>query len=120
MFKIGDRVAVIHLHREGEDRRREAIRVDTIENVTAKQIVCGPGQAPRKFNARNSNAYAHAGNVAAHHWNPSPRFSLTHCSVGTADGLLAIDMKVVPADTRRSARNRDTDKLLPPDIRDVP
>jgi hypothetical protein len=27
MFKIGDRVAVIHLHRVGKDRRCEAVRV---------------------------------------------------------------------------------------------
>ena len=38
MFKPGDKVAVIHLHRVGKDRRREAIRVDTVEKVTAKQI----------------------------------------------------------------------------------
>ena len=30
MFKIGDRVAVIHLHRVGKDGRREAIRVNTV------------------------------------------------------------------------------------------
>jgi len=39
MFKVGDRVAVIHLHRVGKERRREAIRVDTVEKVTPKQIV---------------------------------------------------------------------------------
>ena len=38
MFKVGDRVAVIHLHRVGKERRREAIRVDTVEKVTPKQI----------------------------------------------------------------------------------
>jgi hypothetical protein len=38
MFKVGDRVAVIHLHRVGKDRKREAIRIDTVEKVTLKQI----------------------------------------------------------------------------------
>jgi hypothetical protein len=28
MFKVGDRVALIHLHRVGKERRREAIRVE--------------------------------------------------------------------------------------------
>ena len=31
MFKVGDRVAVIHLHRVGKERRREAIRADVVE-----------------------------------------------------------------------------------------
>ncbi len=39
MFKVGDRVAVIHLHRVGKDQRREAIRVDTVEKVTSKDVV---------------------------------------------------------------------------------
>jgi hypothetical protein len=38
MFKPGDRVTVIHLHRVGKDRKREAIRIDTVEKVTPKQI----------------------------------------------------------------------------------
>ncbi len=49
MFKIGDRVAVIHLHRVGKESRREAIRVDTIEKVTAKEIVTNKA----KFNAES-------------------------------------------------------------------
>ena len=39
MFKVGDRVAVIHLHRVGKERRRETTRVDTVEKVTLKQII---------------------------------------------------------------------------------
>ena len=39
MFNVGDRVAIIHLHRVGKERRREAIRIDTVEKVTAKEIV---------------------------------------------------------------------------------
>jgi hypothetical protein len=27
MFKVGDKVAAIHLHRVGEDRTRETIRI---------------------------------------------------------------------------------------------
>ena len=49
MFKVGDRVAVIHLHRVGKERRREAIRVDTVEKVTPKQIVTNKA----KFNAES-------------------------------------------------------------------
>jgi len=49
MFKVGDRVAVIHLHRVGKERRREAIRVDTVEKVTPKQIVTNTA----KFNAES-------------------------------------------------------------------
>ena len=49
MFKIGDRVAVIHLHRVGKERRRETVRVDTVENVTPKQIVTNNA----KFNAES-------------------------------------------------------------------
>lgn len=49
MFKVGDRVAVIHLHRVWEDRRREAIRVDTVEKVTPKQIQTNKA----KFNAES-------------------------------------------------------------------
>jgi hypothetical protein len=49
MFKVGDRVAVIHLHRVGKDRRRETIRVDTIEKVTPKQIQMNKA----KFNAES-------------------------------------------------------------------
>jgi hypothetical protein len=49
MFKVGDRVAVIHLHHVGKERRREAIRVDTIERVTPKQIVTNEA----KFNAES-------------------------------------------------------------------
>lgn len=49
MFKIGDRVAVIHLHRVGKERRREAIRIDTIEKVTPKQIQTNKA----KFNAES-------------------------------------------------------------------
>jgi hypothetical protein len=47
MFKVGDRVAVIHLHRVGKERRRESVRVDTVEKVTPKQIVTNKA----KFNA---------------------------------------------------------------------
>lgn len=47
MFKVGDRVAVIHLHRVGRDRHREAIRIDTVEKVTPKQTVTNK----EKFNA---------------------------------------------------------------------
>jgi hypothetical protein len=39
MFKVGDRVAVIHLHRVGKDRKREAIRIDTVEKVSALSAV---------------------------------------------------------------------------------
>jgi hypothetical protein len=49
MFKVGDRVAVIHLHRVGKDRSREAIRVDTVEKVTPKQIQTNKA----KFNAES-------------------------------------------------------------------
>jgi hypothetical protein len=49
MFKVGDRVAVIHLHRVGKDRRREAIRVDMVEKVTPKQIRTNKA----KFNAES-------------------------------------------------------------------
>jgi hypothetical protein len=49
MFKVGDKVAVIHIHRVGKDRRREAIRVDTVEKVTPKQIVTNKA----KFNAES-------------------------------------------------------------------
>ncbi len=49
MFKVGDRVAVIHLHRVGKERRREAIRVDTVKKVTPKQIVTNKA----KFNAES-------------------------------------------------------------------
>jgi hypothetical protein len=49
MFKVDDRVAVIHLHRAGKERRREAIRVDTIEKVTPKQVVTNMA----KFNAES-------------------------------------------------------------------
>jgi hypothetical protein len=49
MFKVGDRVAIIHLHRVGKETRREAIRVDTIEKVTPKQIVTNKA----KFNAES-------------------------------------------------------------------
>jgi hypothetical protein len=47
MFKVGHRAAVIHLHLVGKERRREAIRVDTVEKVTPKQIVTNKA----KFNA---------------------------------------------------------------------
>jgi hypothetical protein len=49
MFKVGDKVAVIHLHRIGKDRRREAIRIDTVEKVTPKQIQTNKAQ----FNAES-------------------------------------------------------------------
>jgi hypothetical protein len=49
MFKVGDRVAVIHLHRVGKEKRREAIRVDTVEKVTPKQIVTNKA----KFNTES-------------------------------------------------------------------
>jgi hypothetical protein len=49
MFKVGDRVAVIHLHRVGKDRRRETIRIDTVEKVTPKEIVTNNA----KFNAES-------------------------------------------------------------------
>jgi hypothetical protein len=49
MFKVGDKVAVIHLHRVGKDRRREAIRIDTVEQVTPKQIQTNKA----KFNAES-------------------------------------------------------------------
>lgn len=49
MFKIGDKVAVIHLHRVGKEKRREAIRVDTVEKVTPKEIVTNKA----KFNAES-------------------------------------------------------------------
>lgn len=49
MFKVGDRVAVIHLHRVGKERRREAIRIDTVEKVTAEQIQTNTA----KFNAES-------------------------------------------------------------------
>jgi hypothetical protein len=81
---------------------------------------CGSGPAQCvEFSAGNANARARAGNVAAR-WNLSRRFSSARCSVGTLDGALAIDTKVVLARTKRSARNRDTYKLLPPGIRAVP
>src|SRR5579864_6190842 len=51
MFKVGDKVAVIHLHRVGKDRRREAIRIDTVEKVTAKQIQTNKA----KFNAESGH-----------------------------------------------------------------
>jgi hypothetical protein len=38
MFKVGDRVAVIHVHRVGKERRREVVRVDTVEKVTSKRF----------------------------------------------------------------------------------
>src|ERR1700674_2620681 len=49
LFKVGDRVAVIHLHHVGKERRREAVRVDTVEKVTPKQIVTNK----EKFNAES-------------------------------------------------------------------
>jgi hypothetical protein len=49
MFKLGDRVAIIHLHRVGKEKRREAIRIDTVEKVTPKQIVTNKA----KFNAES-------------------------------------------------------------------
>ena len=49
MFKVGDRVAVIHLDRVGGETRSEVIRVDTIEKVTPKQIVTNKA----KFNAES-------------------------------------------------------------------
>jgi hypothetical protein len=49
MFKVGDRIAVIHLHRVGKERGREAGRVDTVEQVTPKQIVTNKA----KFNAES-------------------------------------------------------------------
>jgi hypothetical protein len=49
MFKVGDRVAIIHLRRVGKDRRREAVRVDTVEKVTSKQITTNKV----KFNAES-------------------------------------------------------------------
>jgi hypothetical protein len=49
MFKVGDRVAIIHLHRVGNERRREAVRVDTVEKVRLKQIVTNKA----KFNAES-------------------------------------------------------------------
>ena len=45
MFKVGDRVAII----VGKETRREAIRVDTVEKVTPKQIVTNKA----KFNAES-------------------------------------------------------------------
>ena len=47
MFKVGDRVAVIHLHRVGKDRRREVVRIDTVEIITSKDVVTDHAQ----FNA---------------------------------------------------------------------
>ena len=38
MFNVGDRVAVIYLHRVGKERRREAIRIDTIEKSVAAHL----------------------------------------------------------------------------------
>jgi hypothetical protein len=49
MFKVGDRVAVIHVHRVGKERRREAICIDTVEKVTPKQIVTNKA----RFNAES-------------------------------------------------------------------
>lgn len=49
MFNVGDHVAVIHLHRVGKDRKREAIGIDTVEKVTPKQIVTNKA----KFNAES-------------------------------------------------------------------
>lgn len=49
MFKVGDRVALIHLHRVGKERRFEAIRIDTVEKVTPKQIVTSKA----KFNVQS-------------------------------------------------------------------
>jgi hypothetical protein len=42
MFKVGDRVAVIHIK-----RRREVVRIDTVEIVTPKDVVTDHAQ----FNA---------------------------------------------------------------------
>ena len=49
MFNVGDRVAVIHLHRVGKERRREAILVDVIEKITPKHIQTNKA----KFNAES-------------------------------------------------------------------
>ena len=38
MFKVGDKVAVIRVLRVGKEKRREVIRIDTVEKVTPKQI----------------------------------------------------------------------------------
>jgi hypothetical protein len=50
MFKVGDRVAVIHVHRVGKERRREVVRIDTVEKVTPKSIVTDHA----KFNAETA------------------------------------------------------------------
>jgi hypothetical protein len=47
IFKVGDRVAVIHLHGLGKHRRREVVRIDTVEIVTSKDVVTDHAQ----FNA---------------------------------------------------------------------
>jgi hypothetical protein len=47
IFKVGDRVAVIHLHGQGKHRRREVVRIDTVEIVTSKDVVTDHAQ----FNA---------------------------------------------------------------------
>lgn len=49
IFNVGDHVAVIHLHRVGKDHKREAIRIDTVEKVTPKEIVTNKA----KFNAES-------------------------------------------------------------------
>lgn len=48
IFKVGDRVAVIHLHGVGKDREREVVRIDTVEKITSKEVVTDHA----KFNAK--------------------------------------------------------------------
>jgi len=47
MFKVGDRVAVIHFYRVGKGRRSEVARIDTVDVVTLTDIVTDHAQ----FNA---------------------------------------------------------------------
>jgi hypothetical protein len=44
IFKIGDRVAVIHLEDGGKKHRREVERIDTVEMVTPKYIITDHAQ----------------------------------------------------------------------------